>query len=158
MLRVGSGHDTHRLAEGRPLVLGGVRVEHPRGLVGHSDADVVLHAVTDALLGAAGLGDIGDAYPDTDPKYRDCDSALFVTETLGRLTRDGWRVVNLDVTLFAQEPKLGPVKADIRRHLAELLGLEPGAVNVKAKTGEGVGHIGRAEAIGCHAVVLIERP
>src|SRR5437762_5116579 len=86
--RIGSGHDTHRLAEGWPLLLGGVRVEHPRGLVGHSDADVVLHAVTDALLGAAGLGDIGDAYPDTDPKYRDCDSALFVTETLGRLTRE----------------------------------------------------------------------
>jgi 2-C-methyl-D-erythritol 2,4-cyclodiphosphate synthase len=154
---VGTGHDTHRLGEGRPLVLGGVRVEHPRGLVGHSDADVVLHAVTDALLGAAGLGDIGDAYPDTDPKYRDCDSALFVTETLGRLTRDGWRVVNLDVTLFAQEPKLGPVKAAIRANLAKLLGLPEGAVNVKAKTGEHVGHIGRGEAIGCQATVLVER-
>ena len=155
-MRVGLGHDTHRLAEGRPLLLGGVRLEHPRGLAGHSDADVVLHAVTDALLGAAGLGDIGDAYPDTDPKYKGCDSRLFLRETLGRLNRDGWRVVNVDVTIFAQEPRLGPVKDRIRRHLAELLGLDAAAVNVKAKTGEGVGHIGRAEAIGCQAVALIE--
>lgn len=156
-MRVGSGHDTHRLTEGRPLILGGVRIDHPRGLAGHSDADVVLHAVTDALLGAAGLGDIGDAYPDTAPAYRDCDSSVFLKETLARLNRDGWRVVNVDVTIFAQEPKLGPVKDCIRRRLAELLGMEIGAVNVKAKTGEKVGHIGRAEAIGCHAVVLIDR-
>ena len=156
-MRVGMGHDTHRLAEGRPLLLGGVHIEHARGLVGHSDADVVLHAVTDALLGAAGLGDIGDAYPDTDPAYRGCDSRVFLRETLARLNRDGWRVVNVDVTIFAQEPKLGPVKDRIRRHLADLLGLDAGAVNVKAKTGEGVGHIGRAEAIGCQAVALIER-
>jgi len=156
-MRVGIGHDTHRLAEGRSLLLGGVRVEHTRGLVGHSDADVVLHAVTDALLGAAGLGDIGDAYPDTDPAYRDCDSSLFLRETLGRLNQAGWRVVNVDVIVFAQEPKLGPVKAAIRRRLAELLALEPDAVNVKAKTGEKVGAIGRAEAIGCQAVVLIDR-
>src|SRR2546425_8372717 len=132
-MRVGIGHDTHRLVPGRPLILGGVRIDHPRGLDGHSDADVVLHAVTDALLGAAGLGDIGDAYPDTDPAYRDCDSASFVRETLARLNRDGWRIVNVDVTLFAQEPKLGPVKAEIRRRLAELLAVDTGAVNVKAK-------------------------
>jgi 2-C-methyl-D-erythritol 2,4-cyclodiphosphate synthase len=156
-MRVGIGHDTHRLAPGHPLLLGGVRVEHSRGLVGHSDADVVLHAVTDALLGAAGLGDIGDAYPDTDPAYRGADSRLFLRETLGRLNREGWRVVNLDVIVFAQEPKLGPLKADIRRNLAELLALDMGAVNIKAKTGEKVGAIGRAEAIGCQAVVLIER-
>jgi 2-C-methyl-D-erythritol 2,4-cyclodiphosphate synthase len=154
-MRVGIGHDTHRLAEGRPLLLGGVRVEHARGLVGHSDADVVLHAVTDALLGAAGLGDIGDAYPDTDPAYAGADSRRFLTETLARLARGGWRVVNVDVTVFAQEPKLGPVKAAIRASLAGLLGLDPGSVNVKAKTGERVGHIGRAEAIGCQAVALI---
>src|SRR5436190_8973048 len=141
-MRVGIGHDTHRLAEGRPLLLGGVRVEHPRGLVGHSDADVVLHALTDALLGAAGLGDIGDAYPDTDPAWRDADSRLFLRETLARLNRAGWRPVNVDVIVFAQEPKLGSVKADIRRQLADLLGLEIEAVNVKAKTGEGVGAIG----------------
>jgi 2-C-methyl-D-erythritol 2,4-cyclodiphosphate synthase len=156
-MRVGIGHDTHRLVEGRPLLLGGVRVEHPRGLAGHSDADVVLHAVTDALLGAAGLGDIGDAYPDTDPAWRGADSALFLRETLTRLNHEGWRVVNLDVIVFAQEPKLGPVKAAIRDRLARLLGLDTGCVNVKAKTGEKVGAIGRAEAIACQAVVLIDR-
>lgn len=155
--RVGSGHDTHRLGPGRPLILGGVRVEHPRGLIGHSDADVVLHAVTDALLGAAGLGDIGDAYPDSDPKWKDADSQLFLSETLAKLNQNGWRVVNLDVTIFAQEPKLGPVKAAIRANLAKLLGIASDCVNVKAKTGERVGHIGRAEAIGCHAVALIGR-
>src|SRR5216683_6130542 len=103
-MRIGIGHDTHRLAEGRPLLLGGVRVPHDRGLVGHSDADVVLHAVTDALLGAAGLGDIGDAYPDTDPAYKDADSRWFLHETLDRLNRYGWRVVTLDVIVFAQWP------------------------------------------------------
>jgi 2-C-methyl-D-erythritol 2,4-cyclodiphosphate synthase len=156
-MRVGIGHDTHRLAEGRPLVLGGVRIEHTRGLLGHSDADVVLHAVTDALLGAAGLGDIGDAFPDIDPAHRNRDSADFVNETLARLTGEGWHLLNLDVIIFAQEPKLGPVKADIRRNLARILGLDVMAVNVKAKTGEGVGVIGRAEAISCQAVVLIDR-
>jgi 2-C-methyl-D-erythritol 2,4-cyclodiphosphate synthase len=155
--RVGIGHDTHRLAEGRPLLLGGVRVEHPRGLAGHSDADIVLHALTDALLGAVGLGDIGDAYPDTDPAWRDADSRLFLRETLARLNRTGWQVVNVDVIVFAQEPKLGPVKAAIRQSLAGLLGLDADAVNVKAKTGEHVGHIGRAEALACQVVALIER-
>jgi 2-C-methyl-D-erythritol 2,4-cyclodiphosphate synthase len=155
-MRVGLGHDTHRLVEGRPLILGGVGIDHPRGLAGHSDADVVLHALTDALLGAAGLGDIGDAYPDTDPAYRDCDSRRFVTETVSRLNRAGWRVVNVDVTIFAEAPKLGPVKDRMRRQLAELLGIDVGAVNVKAKTGEKVGHIGRGEAIGCQVVALIE--
>jgi 2-C-methyl-D-erythritol 2,4-cyclodiphosphate synthase len=145
------------LADGRPLILGGVRIDHPRGLVGHSDADAVLHAVTDALLGAAGLGDIGDAYPDTDPRWAGADSTRFLTETLARLTERGWRPVNLDVTIFAQEPKLGPVKAAVRENLARLLGLPAECVNVKAKTGERVGHIGRGEAIGCHAVVLITK-
>ena len=134
-----------------------MRVEYARGLVGHSDADVVLHAVTDALLGAAGLGDIGDAYPDDDPRWAGADSRLFVTETLAKLNRGGWSVVNLDVTLFAQEPKLGPHKARMRDHVAGLLGIAPAAVNIKAKTGEGVGSIGRAEAIACQAVVLIDK-
>src|SRR3954453_21865633 len=134
-MRVGIGHDTHRLIEGRPLILGGVRVEHPRGLAGHSDADVVLHAVTDALLGAAGLGDIGDLYPDTDPAWKDADSRLFLEETLARLNRTGWRVINIDVIIFAQEPRLGPIKAAIRARLAELLGVDADCVNVKAKTG-----------------------
>src|SRR5579884_3115125 len=113
-MRVGIGHDTHRLEEGRPLLLGGVRIEHPRGLAGHSDADVVLHALTDALLGAAGLGDIGDLFPDTDPTWADADSRLFLSEALARLNRDGWQVVNVDVIIHAQEPKLGPLKAKIR--------------------------------------------
>lgn len=155
-MRIGIGHDTHRLEQGRPLILGGVRIEHSRGLMGHSDADVVLHAVTDALLGAAGLGDIGDAFPDTDPANRNRDSAEFVRKTLERLTQENWRIVNVDVIILAQEPKLGSVKADIRRNLARLLEIDVEAVNVKAKTGEGVGAIGRAEAISCQAVILID--
>lgn len=155
-MRVGIGHDTHRLAPGLPLILGGVRIEHTRGLVGHSDADVVLHALTDALLGAAGLGDIGDSYPDTDPRYKDCDSAVFVRETLLRLREKGFGLVNVDVILFAEEPKLGPIKRRIRDQLADLLHVAADAVNVKAKTGEGVGAIGRAEAIGCQVAVLID--
>jgi 2-C-methyl-D-erythritol 2,4-cyclodiphosphate synthase len=156
-MRVGLGTDTHRLVEGRPLILGGVRVDHPRGLAGHSDADVVLHALTDALLGAAGLGDIGDAYPDTDPAYLDADSSVFLRETLARLGQLGYRVVNVDVVLHAQEPKLGPIKQAIRTNLAQLLSVPVGDVNVKAKTGERVGHIGRAEAIACLVVALIDR-
>jgi 2-C-methyl-D-erythritol 2,4-cyclodiphosphate synthase len=156
-MRVGIGHDTHRLAEGRPLLLGGVRVEHGRGLVGHSDADVVLHALTDALLGAAGLGDIGDAYPDTDPAFAGADSTVFLRETLARLKQANYHIVNIDVVVFAQEPKLGPVKNSIRTNLARLLSVPVEDVNVKAKTGERVGHIGRAEAIGCQVVALIDR-
>ncbi len=155
--RVGSGHDTHRLGEGRPLILGGVRIEYPRGLIGHSDADVVLHAITDALLGAAGLGDIGDAYPDTDPRWQNADSRVFLSESLAKLNQAGWYVVNLDITIFAQEPKLGPIKNAIRENIARLIGLPVERINVKAKTGEEVGHIGRAEAVGCHAVALVVR-
>lgn len=157
VFRIGSGHDSHRLVPGRPLILGGIRVEHPRGLDGHSDADIVLHAVTDALLGAAGLGDIGDAFPNTDPQWKDAASTVFLEESFRRLMVSGWAPVNLDVTIFAQEPQLGPVKAAIRENLAQLLGVPPGAVNIKAKTGERVGHIGRAEAMACHAVVLIHK-
>ncbi len=156
-MRVGIGHDTHRLEAGRPLILGGVRVEHARGLAGHSDADVVLHALTDALLGAAGLGDIGDAYPDTDPRHEDADSSVFLRGTMSRLNQTGYGVVNVDVIVFAQEPKLGPVKSAIRANLAKLLGVSEDCVNVKAKTGEKVGHIGRAEAIACQVVALIDR-
>jgi 2-C-methyl-D-erythritol 2,4-cyclodiphosphate synthase len=155
-MRVGIGHDTHRLVDNRPLVLGGLKIDHPRGLAGHSDADVVLHAVTDALLGAAGLGDIGDAYPDTDPAFKDANSAWFLRETLARVNQEGYRVVNVDVIVFAQEPKLGPVKGRMRQNLARLLGLPEAAVNVKAKTGEKVGAIGRGEAISAQAVVLLE--
>jgi 2-C-methyl-D-erythritol 2,4-cyclodiphosphate synthase len=157
MFRIGSGHDSHRLVSGRPLILGGIRIEHPLGLAGHSDADAVLHAVTDALLGAAGLGDIGDAYPDTDPQWKDVDSARFLSESMQRLSRMGWVPVNLDITIFAQEPKLGTLKSAMRENIAKLVGVPVDAVNVKAKTGEKVGHIGRGEAIACHAVALIEK-
>lgn len=158
MFRIGAGFDTHRLVVGRPLILGGVRVEHDRGLDGHSDADVVLHSVTDAILGALALGDIGDAFPDTDPQWRGADSQIFLDAALAEMRAAGYEINNLDATIFAQEPKLGPVKAAIRDRLAELLGVPATAVNVKAKTGERVGHIGRAEAIGCQATVLLRSP
>src|SRR5262249_41809292 len=144
-----------RLGAGRPLILGGVRVDHPRGLIGHSDADVVLHAITDAMLGAAGLSDIGDRYPGTDTAYRDRDSSFFVRDTPALLKQTGWRIVNVDVIIFAQEPKLGALKAKIRRSVADLMVLPENAVNIKAKTGEGVDAVGRSEAISCQAVVLI---
>ena len=158
MFRIGSGHDTHRLVEGRPLILGGVTIDHTRGLHGHSDADVVLHALTDAILGALALGDIGDAFPDTDSQWKDAESRLFLNAALAELNRLGWTIVNADVTIFAQEPKLGPVKSRIRDRLADLCGVPTDAINVKAKTGEKVGHIGRAEAIGCQVTVLIQKP
>jgi 2-C-methyl-D-erythritol 2,4-cyclodiphosphate synthase len=156
-IRVGLGHDTHRLAKDRLLILGGVKIEFDRGLFGHSDADILLHAVTDALLGAAGLGDIGDAFPDTDPAYAGIDSAILLQRALDRVRAAGWRPVNLDCTIFAQRPKLAPYKSAIRQRLAELVGLPIDAVNVKAKTGELVGPIGREEAMSADAVVLIER-
>jgi 2-C-methyl-D-erythritol 2,4-cyclodiphosphate synthase len=156
-LRVGIGHDTHRLVEGRPLVLGGVRIEHPRGLLGHSDADVVLHAVSDALLGAAALGDIGEQYPDTDPRWRGLEGGRMLAEVVARVAQEGWRAVNCDVVVHAQEPRLTPHKLAMRSNLARLLGVELDAVNVKAKTGESVGPIGRGEAIACEAVVLLDR-
>jgi 2-C-methyl-D-erythritol 2,4-cyclodiphosphate synthase len=155
-VRVGIGHDTHRLAEGRPLILGGHQIAHPRGLVGHSDADVLCHAVADALLGAAGLGDIGEHYPDTDSKWAGADSTQLLAEVVAKVEQTGWRIVNCDVIIHAQEPKLTPHKPAIRANLARLLRLELSAVNVKAKTGEHVGHVGRGEAIVCQAVVLIE--
>jgi 2-C-methyl-D-erythritol 2,4-cyclodiphosphate synthase len=155
-VRVGIGHDTHRLSEGRPLILGGLRIDHSRGLVGHSDADVVCHALADALLGAAGLGDIGEHYPDTDPRWSGLDSTRLLAEVVERVEQAGWRAVNCDVVIHAQEPKLGAHKQTIRVNLARLLRLGEAAVNVKAKTGEHVGPVGRGEAIVCQAVVLIE--
>lgn len=154
-MRVGIGHDTHRLVAGRPLILCGVRIDHSKGLAGHSDADVGLHALTDAILGAVGLGDIGDAFPDTDPMWKNADSAVFLKAALDRIKGKGYRLVNVDLILFAQEPKLGPLKQKMRERLAQLLGLDIDAVNVKAKTGESVGHIGRGEAIAAQAIVLM---
>ena len=155
--RVGLGHDTHRLVAGRPLILGGVRVEHHLGLDGHSDADVLLHAITDALLGAAALGDIGELFPNTDSRWANADSAIFLKAALSKLDELGWQIVNLDCTIHAERPKLSALKTVIAGRIAELLNLDRSQVNVKAKTGEKVGHIGRGEAIGAHAVVLIEK-
>jgi 2-C-methyl-D-erythritol 2,4-cyclodiphosphate synthase len=153
--RVGLGHDTHRLAMGLPLVLGGVRIEHSAGLEGHSDADVLLHALTDALLGAAGLGDIGELFPDTDPHYRGADSSLFLLEALRQVRAKGWQPVNVDCTIHAQRPKLSSFKPAIKQRVAELLNLPADAVNVKAKTGERVGPVGREEAMCADAIVLL---
>jgi len=157
MIRIGSGHDTHRLVAGRPLILGGVAIDYPRGLDGHSDADVVLHALTDAILGALAAGDIGDRFPDSDPQWQGAESRVFLAAALELMTQCGYQLGNVDATIFAQEPKLGPQKAAIRASLAMLLGVPPDCVSVKAKTGERVGHIGRAEAIGCQVSVLIQR-
>src|SRR5262249_48775139 len=132
-------------------------IPHDKGLVGHSDADVVLHAVTDALLGAAGLGDIGDAYPDTEARYRGQNSAFFVRQTVERLKQAGWLIANIDVVIFVEAPKLGPTKDTIRANLAKLLEIAGQLVNVKAKTGERVGSIGRGEAIACQVVALLRK-
>lgn len=155
-VRVGIGHDTHRLVAGRPLILGGVRIDHPLGLIGHSDADVVMHTVADALLGAAGLGDIGELFPDTDPRWEGIPGDRLLGEVVARVAADGWRAVNCDVIIHAQKPKLLPHKPAMRANVARVLGLDPGAVNIKAKTGEHVGPVGREEAIQCEAVVLVE--
>jgi 2-C-methyl-D-erythritol 2,4-cyclodiphosphate synthase len=154
--RIGIGHDTHRLAPGGPLRLGGVTVPFDRHLVGHSDADVLLHAVTDALLGAAALGDIGDLFPDTEEANRGRDSAEMLVAALRLVTEAGFRVANVDCIVFAELPKFSPHKEAIRRRIAELLHVEVGQVGFKAKTGEKVGPVGRQEAIEAQAVVLID--
>ncbi|MHB1036037.1 MAG: 2-C-methyl-D-erythritol 2,4-cyclodiphosphate synthase [Pirellulales bacterium] len=155
-MRVGIGHDTHRLKPGGPLLLGGVKIPHDRQLIGHSDADVLLHAVTDALLGAAALGDIGELFPDTDPAHRGRDSAEMLAAARDLVSKAGFRIANLDCIVFAERPKLAPYKAEIRRRLAEILGLEVGCVGLKAKTGELVGPVGREEALMAQCVVLLE--
>jgi len=156
-VRVGIGHDTHRLEPGRPLLLGGVRIAHDRGAVGHSDADVLLHALIDALLGAAGLGDIGEWFPNDDPANRNRRSSEMLAEVLSALRTQGWRPVNADGIVFAERPKLSSLKSEIREAVARLLAVPNSAVNLKAKTGEGVGPIGREEAISAEVVVLLER-
>lgn len=157
VLRTGIGYDLHRTAEGRPLVLGGVQIPSEFGLAGHSDADVVIHALCDALLGAAGLGDIGELYPDTDPAFKDADSAVFLREVRERLAVVGFAIGNVDVVIHAERPKLSPHKPTIRAKLAELLAIDPDAVGVKATTNERVDAIGRGEAIACTAIALIHR-
>jgi len=156
MYRIGLGHDTHRLEEGGPLILGGVSIPHDRQAVGHSDADVLLHAVTDALLGAAGQGDIGDMFPDTDPANRGRDSAEMLLGAYTHVTKLGYRVVNLDCIVFAQKPKLSPHKNAIAERIAQILEIAPTDVNIKAKTGELVGPVGRQEAIMAQVAALLK--
>jgi len=157
MFRIGLGHDTHRLAPGHGLVLGGVTIAHDRQAVGHSDADVLLHAITDALLGAAALGDIGEMFPDTDPANRGRDSAVMLRAAMDRVAAAGWRLVNLDCVIFAQRPKILPHRPAMRKRIAEVLGVDESAVWLKAKTGESVGPIGDEQAIAAECVALVER-
>lgn len=154
--RIGQGYDIHPLVAGRRLVLGGVEIAHDRGLAGHSDADAVLHAVTDALMGAISAGDIGRHFSDRDPRHRDRPSREFVAETMAMVRARGYRVGNVDVTIHAEEPKLAPHLDAMRTVVADLLGVALDAANVKATRGEGLGPIGRAEGIAAQAVVLLE--
>lgn len=156
-VRVGIGYDIHRLVENRRLIVGGIEIEHPKGLLGHSDADVVLHAVTDAILGAAGLPDIGDLFPDTDPKYKDADSRVLLQDVMKRVAEEGYRAGNIDIIVHAEQPKLSPYKAKMAASIAGLLGVAENCVSVKAKTNEGMGPLGAADAIACTAVALVVR-
>ncbi|HEX8975294.1 MAG TPA: 2-C-methyl-D-erythritol 2,4-cyclodiphosphate synthase [Solirubrobacteraceae bacterium] len=151
----GIGYDCHRLVPGRPLIIGGVRIEHERGLEGHSDADVLTHAVIDALLGAAALGDIGEHFPDTDPRFKDADSLVLLRATIELLGQAGRVPVHVDATVMMERPKLSPVKAEIRALLAGALGLDPAHVSVKATRGEGLGFIGREEGVAALAVATL---
>ncbi|MEO6028883.1 MAG: 2-C-methyl-D-erythritol 2,4-cyclodiphosphate synthase [Candidatus Binatia bacterium] len=155
--RIGQGYDIHPFAPGRRLVLGGIEIPHSRGLAGHSDADAVLHAVTDAILGAIGAGDIGRHFSDRDPRHKDRPSGEFIAETMAMARSRGYRVGNVDVTIHAEEPRLAPHIDAMRDNIAALLGIAADAANVKATRGEGLGPIGRAEGIAAQAVVLLEK-
>ena len=155
-LRIGHGYDVHRLVEGRKLILGGVALPWERGLLGHSDADVLTHAVMDALTGAARLGDIGKLFPDTDPAYAGISSLKLLAEVGRLLNERGYQVVNIDATLLAQAPKVGPYKQEMAENMARALGIQPDQVNVKATTEEGLGFTGDGSGMAAHAVVLLE--
>ena len=155
-MRIGHGYDVHKLVEGRDLILGGVKIDHKLGLLGHSDADVLLHAVSDALLGAAGLGDIGRHFPDTDPQYKGADSLKLLAIVGQKVAAAGYRVSNIDVTMIAQKPKLKDHIGTMERNIASTLGLDVSRVNVKATTEEHLGFTGREEGLSCHAVCLLE--
>ncbi len=157
MMRVGHGYDVHRLVEGRKLILGGVEIPWEKGLLGHSDADVLVHAVMDALLGAAGLWDIGHAFPDNDPAYAGIDSMLLLARVRDMLTEKGYTVGNVDATILAQRPKLASHIPQMRRNIAQVLGVEEDCVNVKATTEEGLGFTGSGEGMAAHAVALLVR-
>jgi len=153
--RVGQGFDVHALVPKRALIIGGVQIEHNLGLLGHSDADVLLHALTDALLGAAGLGDIGRHFPDTDPQYRGADSRVLLRTAYQRVREAGWQAVNIDATVHAQAPKVGPHIGGMMANIAHDLALAVTSINIKAKTNEGLGHLGRQEGIAANVIVLL---
>jgi 2-C-methyl-D-erythritol 2,4-cyclodiphosphate synthase len=155
-LRIGSGFDIHRLKRGRRLLLGCLAIEWPRGPAGHSDGDPVAHALADALLGAAGIGDIGDLFPDTEPAWKDCPGERILGAVVERVRQAGFAVVNADVTIFLEKPTLGPRKPEIRQCLARILGVDAARVTVKAKTGEGFGAVGRGDCVAAQASVLLE--
>ncbi|MDH5757256.1 MAG: 2-C-methyl-D-erythritol 2,4-cyclodiphosphate synthase [Nitrospinota bacterium] len=155
--RVGMGFDVHKLASGRKMVLGGVEIAHPKGLMGHSDADALVHAVCDALLGAAALGDIGVHFPDSDERYRGISSLMFLSETARMLHEEGYTILNVDTTVAAEAPKLAPYRDEMRQNMAEAMGINKGAVSVKATTTEGMSFVGRAEGIAAWAVALISK-
>jgi 2-C-methyl-D-erythritol 2,4-cyclodiphosphate synthase len=157
LIRVGQGFDVHRFAPGRPLVLMGCTVPHPQGLMGHSDADVMLHALMDALLGAAGLGDIGQHFPDQDPAFLGADSTVLLASVMTSLRAGGWSVVNADVCLIGERPKLAPHREAMRDRIAPILGIAAEALNVKATTTEKLGFTGRSEGLAAQAVVLLQR-
>lgn len=157
MFRIGYGYDAHRLVEGRPLILGGVEIPHPLGLEGHSDADVLTHAVIDAIVGALGMGDIGRHFPDTDPAYKDADSISMLKKAMTWVKRDGFRLNNLDATIVAERPKLAPFLRPMRERLSEALDTSLGQVNIKATTNEGLGPCGRQEGMEAFAVVSLVR-
>ncbi len=154
-MRIGMGYDVHRLVPERRLVIGGVTIPYEKGLLGHSDADVLLHAICDALLGAAGLGDIGGHFPDTDPAYRDIDSMKLLQSTYAMVREKGWRLVNIDATIFAQAPKMAPYRRRMAANIARALGAEQTRINIKATTTEGLGMIGRGEGIAAAGAVLL---
>ena len=155
-MRIGHGYDVHRLVEGRDLILGGVKIDYEKGLLGHSDADVRLHAVSDALLGAAGLGDIGRHFPDTDPQYKGADSLKLLREVYRKIAEKGYRVGNIDVTMIAQKPKLKDYIPQMQANIAAAVEVSPDRVNVKATTEEKLGFTGTGEGMSCHAVCLLE--
>lgn len=155
--RIGQGYDCHALVEGRDLIIGGVKIDHEKGLLGHSDADVLLHAVIDALLGAAGLGDIGSHFPDSDARYQGIDSRKLLRETLALVSASGYAVGNVDATVIAQRPKMAPYIGQMKQHIADDLGIDASQVGVKAKTNERLGFLGREEGIAVQAVALLFR-
>ena len=156
-MRIGHGYDVHKFCDGRKLFLGGVEIPYDKGLLGHSDADVLIHAVCDAILGAAALGDIGKHFPDSDPKYKNIDSKILLKNVAEKISVSGYKIINIDATVIAQKPKISSYIDEMRRTLCKILGVADGDINIKATTEEGLGFTGRLEGISAHAVCLIEK-